>query len=182
MRFLACASVLFMVVRANQDPVYVEPGTENIVDETEKSIKDLFQMASKPSDKYSGETCPDGIARSKREALEYVPCREMKDCALPHCFCTTKGIWPPFRGVKNEHDFPILPQVVVLALEGAVTANNVRLFREIFDAGVNPDQCMISGTIFAPLKDSNFVLLNVRSITLEGRLDMTLTLVHIFRS
>ncbi|XP_059094561.1 chitin deacetylase 1-like [Tigriopus californicus] len=155
-----CATLVFLAVQANQDPVYVEPGTENIVDETQKSIQDLFKMTAKPSDKYSGETCSDGIARPKREALEYVPCNDLKECSIPHCFCTTKGIWPPFRGVKNEHDFPILPQVVVLALEGAVTPNNVRLFREIFDAGLNPDQCMISGTVFTPLKDSNFVLLN----------------------
>eukprot|EP00094_Tigriopus_californicus_P000829 TCALIF_00802-PA protein Name:"Similar to Rad17 Cell cycle checkpoint protein RAD17 (Mus musculus)" AED:0.16 eAED:0.16 QI:0/0.62/0.44/0.77/0.75/0.55/9/0/1123 len=160
MKFLMCATLVFLAVQANQDPVYVEPGTENIVDETQKSIQDLFKMTAKPSDKYSGETCSDGIARPKREALEYVPCNDLKECSIPHCFCTTKGIWPPFRGVKNEHDFPILPQVVVLALEGAVTPNNVRLFREIFDAGLNPDQCMISGTVFTPLKDSNFVLLN----------------------
>ncbi|MCL4162590.1 UNVERIFIED_CONTAM: hypothetical protein GTU68_054251, partial [Idotea baltica] len=77
---------------------------------------------------------------------------DRRECVLPDCFCSSDGTQIP--GGLDPSD---TPQMITITFSGAVNADNMDLYQEIFSPdSKNPNECRTRGTFFVSHKFTNY--------------------------
>ncbi|XP_037086439.1 chitin deacetylase 1-like [Pollicipes pollicipes] len=75
------------------------------------------------------------------------------NCVLPSCFCSKDGTLIP-----GNLDPAQTPQMIILALDGAVNGQNYNRYQDLFNDTVfkNPNECPMRGTFFVSHEYTNY--------------------------
>lgn len=105
------------------------------------------------------EDCPDGSDEGMCDVIDdpnaALHCN-VTACRLPDCFCSRDG-----TNVPGNLDSRRVPQMVTLTFDGAVTAENFRLYMDtVFTPGdgerTNPNGCPLIGTFFVSHQGNDY--------------------------